>query len=260
MSGPGPRRLLPWSLAAALLVGCASLPGGREDEDIGVIRDKSPGDIYAQMGSEYLRAGQPAVALRKLKRGLETDPSNPQVHAVLGRLYEQLGETALADQHYSRASSLEPQNPYYHNAWGSFLCQQQQYDKADRQFRLALENPLYDRPWAASTNAGVCAHRAGRLDEAETYLRAALAANPRIPLALRKMAEISLEKGDFAAAKAYLERYAQLAPHDAETLLIGVRAERELGNAEGASRYRDELERLFPDAPATRTARESTPP
>jgi type IV pilus assembly protein PilF len=254
-----PRRLLPLTVAALLAAGCGSVPGVRDEEDIGVIRDKRPGDIYAQMGGEYLREGQPAVALRKLQRGLEIDPDNPQVHAVLGRLYEQLGETRLADRHYARASALEPQNPYYRNAWGSFLCQQQEYDKADQQFRLALENPLYDRPWAASTNAGVCAFRAGRVEQAETYLRAALGSNPRIPLALRTIAEISLERGDYPAAKSYLDRYAQLAPHNAETLLIGLRAERELGNAEAASRYQSELERLYPDAPEAQTARESTP-
>lgn len=37
-------------------------------------REDRPGDIYAQMGQGYLKEGQPGVALRKLRRGLEVDP------------------------------------------------------------------------------------------------------------------------------------------------------------------------------------------
>jgi type IV pilus assembly protein PilF len=250
-----PSRLALMTLIVLSLTAC-NTAGVKKDEDLGATREHSPGDIYAQMGKEYMRQGQPAVALRKLQRGLEVDPNNSQIHAILGRLYEQLGEDELANRHYARAAYLEPENPYFHNAWGSFLCQQQEYGMADEQFRRALDNPLYDRPWAASTNAGVCSLRAGRVEQAEAYLRQALNANPRIPLALRKMAEISMQRDDFAAAKTYLERYAQVAPHTPDTLLLGVRAERELNNPEGANRYREALERHFPDASETQTARE----
>ena len=138
-------------------------PGIRDDAtgDLGAVPEERPGDVYAEMGREYMRQGRPAVALAKLKHGLEVDPKNPQIHANLGRLYEQLGETQLADKHYSEAADRAPKDPYIRNAWGSFLCQQGEYDQADEQFRLALQNPLYRQPWAANTNAGVCALRAG---------------------------------------------------------------------------------------------------
>jgi type IV pilus assembly protein PilF len=208
------------------------------------------------MGQEYMKEGQPAVALRKLKRGLEVDPDNAGIHAVLGRLYEQLGETAQAQEHFSRASALAPKNPYYRNAWGGFLCQQGQYEEADQQFRLALENPLYQTPWAAYTNAGVCAYRAGKLESSENYLRQALSANPRIPLALLKMTQIDLAKADYQSARTYLERYRALVPHTPETLLLGVMIELGLNHPDGVLRYKTVLEARFPDAPETQTARE----
>ncbi len=255
-------RLAALLLGAGLVTGCVTTGGSTEDTtgDLGAVQEKSPGDIYAQLGQQYLNEGQPAVALRKLKRGLELDPQNAHIHAVLGLLYQRLGETGPAQHHFSEASSLEPRNPYYRNAWGSFLCQQGAYGEADEQFRRALENPLYSQPWAASTNAGLCAYQAGDKEKAETYLRRALGANPNIPQALLKMARISLERGDASAAKNYLERYRLQAPHTPDTLLLGLRIERTLGDPSGMERYLTVLRTRFPDAPETRTAEELSQP
>ncbi len=244
-------------LAALLLaLAACTTPGIKEEVDLGAGRENRPGDVYAEMGQAYMREGQPRVALRKLKRGLKADPGNPQIHAVLGRLYQQLGEAEQANQHYSMASDLEPQNPYFHNAWGSFLCQRQDYEAADEQFQLALRNPLYDRPWQAATNAGLCAYRAGLPEQASAYLHNALNRNPRIPQALLKMATIENERGNLDQANGYLQRYTALAPHTPHTLLLGLHIERGLGNKAGADRYLEILRQDYPDAPETRTATE----
>ncbi len=253
-------RLIPWLpllTAALLLSACNSAQLREDDRDLGATQEKSSGDIYAEMGREYLKQGQPKVALRKLQYGLEVDPDNAQVHAVLGLLYQRLGEYGSADRHYAMASELAPQNPYFHNAWGSFLCERGRYPEAERQFQLALDNPLYDRPWQAATNAGVCALRNGDQEVGEGYLRRALSSNPRVALALQKMTEINLERGDYAEAQRYLQRYEQIAQHTPQTLLQGLRIYLGTNDAETAQRYRDALQTRYPDAPETRTAQES---
>jgi type IV pilus assembly protein PilF len=245
-------------LSALLLVGCAAgglRPGQGDKGDLGALREPRPGDIYAQMGEEYIREHQPDVALRKLKRGLEIDPDNGRVHAVLGLLYERLGETQLAAQQYARSTELEPQNPYFHNARGSFLCQQGQYDQAEQEFQLTLRNPLYQPRWAVLTNAGVCALRAGRRPAAERYLREALSANPSIALALEKLAQILVDRGDYAAAHTYLERYTRAAGPTPQGLLLRLRAAHGRGDQAAAARLAVELRQRYPDAPETQTAR-----
>jgi len=254
--GRNPLWILIGPLLALLLSACTYV-GMRDDsgDDLGAVRENRPGDIYAQLGREYLKEGQPGVALRKLKWGLEIDPDNARIHAVLGLLYERLGETQLAGEHYARCAEIEPQNPFFHNAWGSFLCQQGEYDKAEAQFRQALSNPLYDQPWATQTNAGVCALRAGHDTAAEQYLRQALNANPRIPLALLKMAQIQVEHGDYRAARGYLVRYGQLTGPVPQSLLLQLKVAAGLGDKVATTHIRNELIRRFPDAPETQTAR-----
>lgn len=258
-----PLRILQAAIVATALLAlnaCGPLQVRDEDANLGALREKSPGDIYAEMGREYLKQGQPTVALRKLKHGLEVDPDNAQIHAVLGLLYQRLGEHGPANRHYATASELEPQNPYFHNAWGSYLCQQEDFPAADRQFRLALANPLYDRPWQAATNAGVCALRAGDTEAAEGYLRRALSGNPQVALALQKMMQITLQRQDYTEAAGYLQRYERVASHTPQTLLQGMRIQLGLNDTETAARYRDALQARYPDAPETRTATELSQP
>jgi type IV pilus assembly protein PilF len=261
MSGRTLLTALAGTLLALLLSACASMgiQEGDSGSDLGAMRQRRPGDIYAQLGQEYLKEGQPGVALNKLKRGLDIDPGNARIHAVLGLLYERLGEARPAAEHYASSVELEPQNPFFHNAWGSFLCQQGEYEKADEQFRQALDNPLYNQPWATQTNAGVCALRAEHSAAAEQYLRQALTSNPRIPLALLKMAQINIDRGEYAGAHDYLVRYGQLVGPSPPSLLLQLKAALGLGDKAAAAQLLGELTKRFPDAPETQIARGLSP-
>ena len=252
------RKLLAAVLTLAI-AGCANLREA-ERSDLGVVRENRPGDIYAQMGQEYMKVGQPAVALRKLKRGLSLDPDNGQVHAALGLLYQRLGEQQLAGEHYHRAIEIEPQNSSFRNAWGGFLCQRGEYDNAEAEFRLALSNPLYNQPWDAQTNAGVCALLAGRNEIGERYLRQALTANPRIPLALLRLAQLQAARGKYAEAREYLIRHGQIIAPSPQSLLLQCQVNLGLGDKIAAAHLRDEMIKHFPDAPETQTARRLVSP
>ena len=74
------------------------------------------------------------------------------------------------------------------------------------------------------------------------------------------MARITVGRGEYTAAKAYIERYRELVPHTADTLLLGLRIEQGLGDADGVARYLAVLEQRFPDAPETQTANELSHP
>ena len=71
------------------------------------------------------------------------------------------------------------------------------------------------------------------------------------------MAKITAGRGEYAMAKTYIERYRELVPHTADTLLLGLRIEQGLGDTDGVARYRTVLEQRFPDAPETQIAKET---
>jgi type IV pilus assembly protein PilF len=212
-------------------------------------RQTGAGDVYVQLALEYLRQGKVDVALAKAKTALEQESSNPDAHYVIALIYERLRENGLAEYHFKESIGYQSANPYSHNAYGSFLCQNGRYQEADVEFKKALENPLYKTPEVALTNAGICANRNGDSDKAETYLRQALTQNPKLALALIKMAEVSFEKGQYFNARAYLERYQAVARPTATSLWLGIRTERQLGDQDAEASYTLLLKNGFPDSP-----------
>jgi type IV pilus assembly protein PilF len=231
-------------------VGCAT-PGKTNDTTGSLGREKkdSPAKIYVEMGMAYMRDGQPAVALKKLKKAIEVDDDYPQAHNVIAILYERLGNDSLAGVHYDQAVKLDRQDPYIRNARGSFYCNQGRLNDADEDFQQALSNPLYPTPWVALTNAGLCRERADEPAKAENYYRRALTANPKYPTALYQMAELSLEQKKDFSARAYLERYHSEVRPSAASLLLGVKIEKRLKDMAKADEYRDQMLKDFPDAP-----------
>ena len=245
-----------------LIAGCASQGQIRDQDttgDLGSEKRESPAKIYVEMGIAYLREGQSAIALQKLKKAISLDPRNGEAHNVIAILYERLGDQQLAREHYTKAVQLEPQNPYIRNARGSFLCTQGQYQEAEAEFDSALSNPLYPTPWVAMTNAGLCAERSGDMVKAENYYRRALTANEQYFQALYQMAELSLQQGNNLSARAYLERYNAVAEPTAGSLWLGVQIESRLGDLGKARDYQRQLLRKFPDAPEVQLLNQSKP-
>jgi type IV pilus assembly protein PilF len=212
------------------------------------VRRASPGDIYVELGTAYLTEGQVNEAFKNARKAVLVDPNLAPAHTLLGVLYQHLGQTAEAQKHLSKAVQLAPHDPYALNALGSFLCSQGKPEEGDSYFRRALNNPLYPTPWVALHNAASCEEQEGKMELAERDYRAALRHNPRFAPALLRMAFISFEQEKYLSARAYLQRYAAEAPHTAESLWLGVRTEKQLGDKDMMASYAVKLRARFPDS------------
>ena len=120
-----------------LMAGCATQDRVNDTTgNLGVEKRNSPAKIYVEMGIAYMREGQDAVALKKLRTALDVDDKNPEAHNVIAILYERLGEAGLAAEHYDTAAKLDPRDPYIRNARGSFFCKQNRFDEADESYNF----------------------------------------------------------------------------------------------------------------------------
>jgi type IV pilus assembly protein PilF len=235
-----PRLLWGWALCASLAA-CSTQPPRPSATE-------SPGEPLVKLGVAYMQRGDKALALEKLQRGLDLDPNLPAGHYAIALLYEQLGESDKAETHYHRAISLRPDYAEAHNAYGAFLCKRKDFGKADKEFLAAAENPLYSTRDLAYANAGLCALDKPDAALAEKYFRLALDLNPAQPTALFHMAALSYGAGHFLNARGYLQRYQEVGPQTPETLWLGVRTERRLGDARAAADYGLLLRQRFPDS------------
>jgi len=203
-------------------------------------------DVHLQLGVRYLGMNKLEAAKENLLLALKENSSNAQVHNALGFLYEKLNQADNAKKHYEIALDLAPEDLGAQNNLGRFLCEHGELENGMELLSQAGENPLNDRQWMALTNAGRCQLGMGQKQLAENYFRQALQFNNAYAPALSEMQKIAYEKGDFWAAKGFLQRYLGVAAHTAETLWFAVLTERALGNKGLAKEYKNLLLEKFP--------------
>jgi type IV pilus assembly protein PilF len=218
---------------------------------------KRTAKIYMELGVGYMREGKMDLAMSNLQRSLELEPDYSDTHNAIAVLYEQLGNSNKAREHFQRSIRLDPKNSRARNNYGRFFCKAGKLAEAEVEFLAAVQNPLYRTPEKAYTNAGNCALEEPDVEKAEEYFRKALAVNSAYAPALSSMARLSFDLENYISARAYLQRYAEVASHSAETLWLGVRIERLLGDRNALATYSVALKGRFPDSEQTRLLLES---
>jgi type IV pilus assembly protein PilF len=210
------------------------------------------GRINARLAMEYLKRGQLQVAQEKIEKALDQNPKDVNVQLSAGLVYERLHEAKSAEKHFRQAVRVAPDSPEAQNALGAYLCRNNQQSKGEQMFVKAAENPLYRTPFVAYTNAGVCARSAGKLEQAERYLRAALASQVDYPETYAQLAGVLHQRGDDLHARAFVERFLAVAPATPEMLLLGHKIEVAMKDDAAAAEFRKRLEKEFPDSEQSR--------
>jgi len=206
--------------------------------------------IRIELASGYFEQGQTTVALDEIKQALAADPNYAPAYNLRGLVYMQMSEPALAEASFNRAIQLNPRDADAMHNLGWMWCQQGRLAPSLEQFGRALAVTGYAntaRTWMAQ---GVCQVRAGMNAEAEKSLTRAFELDASNPITMYNLARLLLQRGDALRAQFYVRRL-NGSPDlvNAETLWLGVRVERRLGNAEGVRQLADQLRQRFPNSP-----------
>ena len=209
--------------AASMLAGCHPAPPVYQQPD----RHRKPEPAQAaianmQMALEYMRMNDLAHARDRIERALGEAPNN--------------------------ANRLGKDDPSIQNSYAGFLCRTGKTAAGEKLFLEVARSPLYQTPEVALLNAGVCVGGAGDVLDAERYFNRALTVKPNMPEALSQLGNLALSRGDFKEALDYVQRYLAVNPASPEVLLLGVRAERKLGDSTGAAVFARRIESEFPNS------------
>ena len=238
-------------LACMLLAGCVSTTTGSiaaESAD-----DEDAAGVNFQLGIRYFQNQNYELARDRLLQSIELDPRRPLVWSTLGATYEILGNPRLAEEAYDKAVRLGPRNFEVQNAYAVFLCRQQRYDDAARQFERSIRASTNDNPEVMLTNAGVCLAQKPDYAKAEEYFRRALDRRPAHGEALLQMALLKHQTDDNLRARAFLQRYRAGNPSEPGVLYLCVLIEDKLGDDRARTECANELLR---DSPESRESRQ----
>lgn len=233
------------ALPLLLLAACVTHDGGRE------IDNKEAAKANVQLGIAYMQQGNLLVAKEKLDRAARQDPKSVDVHWATASLYERMDMPKEADRSYQKAMDLSPGNSQIVNTYAVFLCQQGEVDRAVPLFDKVIADKLYQTPYAAAANAGMCLRDDKRLADARLYFERALQLRPGFVDAVVGLGDLQINQGDAAGAQRTVDKYLSSGGRSADVLVVGVRAavaQRDCNTTQSFVRL---LRRDFPNAPQT---------
>jgi type IV pilus assembly protein PilF len=238
------------ALVCVVLSACESLkPGG--NEEYGESKLSARARSHTDLGAAYFQQNKLEIALDEFNHAIHIDPKYGQAYNGLGLVYAALGEDAKADANFKKAIEVQPGNSESHNNYGSFLCARKRYDESIGHFLAAVKNPLYSTPNLAYANAGICSARKNDLKNAEIYLNKALQIEPLTHSAATQLAEIQFKRGDATTAQRTLQNALISAPTP-ETLWLGIKIARVLGDKNSEASYALQLRQQYPNSEQTR--------
>lgn len=242
-------------VSVAVLQGCAtngSLPA--TDVNAGMVTPSDEPEtrrrarIRLELAANYFENGQTAVALDEVKQALAADPTYADAFNLRGLVYMRLSDFAQADDSFRRALALRGGDPNVLHNYGWLLCQQQKYGEANQHFARALSNPGYAARSKTLMAQGLCHSGAGQFAEAEQSLLKAYELDAANPVVGYHLAALLLRRNEFTRSQFYIRRLNNSQYANSESLWLGIKVERALGDSVAMKQLADQLRKRFPDS------------
>ncbi|WP_404302516.1 type IV pilus biogenesis/stability protein PilW [Alicycliphilus denitrificans] len=207
--------------------------------------------IRLELAANYLQMGQMAIALEEVRQALVTDPRYADAYHLRGLVYMAMADLPLAEDSLRRAQAMKPADPDIMHNYGWLQCLRQQYEQAHQQFERALAVPTYAARSKTLMSQGLCYQRAGRVADAEKALLRAYEIDAGNPVVGYQLASILLARGETKRAQFYIRRVNNGEFANAESLWLGIKIERALGDSVAMHQLGDQLHKRFPEAKQT---------
>jgi len=170
--------------------------------------DPSPITFY-NLGTLYMKLGQPSNAKAALERALSANPAYADAHNTLGVLVAP-GDPAGAIAHFRSAVAARPDDADALNNLGYTLFQMGQREEALQLYQQALQfQPDFPE---ALNNVGIFYGQQRDLARAEAYFRQAFERRPTYGEAANNLALVLRARGDTASAITLLQHFVEASP------------------------------------------------
>ena len=204
--------------------------------------------IRLELASNYFEMGQTAVALDEVKQSLASDGAYADTYNLRGLIYLRLNDFAQAEESFRRALALRSGDSNLLHNFGWLLCQQKKYAQADQNFVSALDNPAYAARSKTLMARGLCQVSAAQYAQAEQSLVKAYELDAANPVVGYHLAALLLRRGELSRAQFYIRRLNNGEYANSESLWLGIKVERSLGDTVALMQLADQLRKRFPDS------------
>jgi Tfp pilus assembly protein PilF len=158
-------------LCALALASCATPPVAQRP----VVTEDAQREARSHQGqgTEYLKEGKLAPAIRELRAAAGLNPNDPWIRLALGEAYRLHDMPPEAEHEIREALVIDPKFQEAHLTLSGILIQQERYAEAVAQAQVLIDDPTYANVWMPLTNKGYALMRLGQLLEARKSLELA---------------------------------------------------------------------------------------
>jgi len=223
------------------------------DKDTPVIEQNSSNKELAMgrvtLGLGYLNMGNTTQTKFNLEKAKKFAPNLIEVYAAFAHYYETVDEPELAEQSFEKALSIKVNDANTLNNYGVFLCRQENYLKAEKQFLKAISIPSYLLVSESYENLASCQLKAGDFDKAERYLSKAITHSPNSGTAIFQMIQLEYAMGNYKKARRYTQKFEKVTRNfNPSSLAMALKVYQQLGNQKTARNYGSMLVSMHPES------------
>lgn len=235
-------RLIPLIAIVLMLSGCVTeTTGVREAAD----KEKQLSALV-ELGTGYLRGGEYGRAKEHLNKALELEPKSSVAHNTLAIVFQLEQEYDVAERHFRLAMRYDPDFTRARNNYGAFLFERKRYEEAIEQLTIASEDRFYQGRPSVFENLGVAYMQMGDTAAAEQAFERSIALNPSQPRALIELAEIRYGQQRYVPSRELYRRHQASAAQSARSLWLCVRLARVFSDSDKQASCALALRNIFP--------------
>ncbi|MDX8378150.1 MAG: hypothetical protein R8L53_09030 [Mariprofundales bacterium] len=179
--------------------------------------------LHYRLGTNALANKNLPKAFKELLRAESLEKNNIKILDALGLAWRMRGELTKSEEYYAKAMRYNPSSAT-HNNYGSLLLQMQRAQDAELQFRLALNDPRYEKADIAAINLGDSLVMQQRWQDALRSYKQAKLLNPKQNISDLKKAKVYFLMRNYKQARymylQLLNRQPDSQPVMAEMLIL----------------------------------------
>jgi type IV pilus assembly protein PilF len=205
--------------------------------------------IRVELALGYFQQGKTNIALDEIKLAIAADPTFADAYSLRGLVYLALNDYAFAEESFNKALAIRQKDPNVLHNLGWLKCQQAAYASSFSYFGQALADPSYMGRAKTLMAQGLCQVRAGMLKEAESSFLKSYEYDAGNPVTGYNLAKLLYLKPELTRAQFYIRRLNNTEFANAESLWLGIKVEKQLGNLQAVEQLASQLEKRFAQSP-----------
>lgn len=193
----------------------------------------------------YFQDGKNNFALDEVKQAIQIDPNWFEPYGMRGLIFMQTGDHAPAEASFQKALAMNPGSSDIKHNYAVLLCRMKRPAEAMKLFAAALTDPAYAqraRTWQEQAN---CQLANGQKAEAEASFLRSYELDAANTVTGYQLATLLFQRGEQARAQFYARRVNNGERASAESLWLGIKIERSLGNKDAQTQLEAQLRKRF---------------